>query len=91
MSEETLLFEEERIEPAFAKVSRKGQILIPKVIRENLGLDEGADLLLVAMKNNLVMTKFDKDFYDVMLKLLNENIQIDKIKKIKQKTYDKEI
>ena len=88
-----LLFgDEERIEPAFAKVSRKGQILIPKSIRKNLGLDEGVDLLLVAMKNNLVLTKFDKDFYDIMLKLLNENIQLtNKIKEIKQKTFKNEI
>ena len=90
MDEEILLFgDEERIEPALAKVSSKGQILIPKSIRENLGLDEGADILLVARKNNLVLTKFDRDFYDIMLEMLNENIELkNKFKKINQNKFE---
>ena len=39
------------------KVSSKGQIAIPKLVRERLGLTEGSQLALEIKENNLILHK----------------------------------
>jgi len=43
--------------PFTVKISSKGQVVIPKPIRENLGLNEGDELLLIPAKDGVLMKR----------------------------------
>ena len=42
------------------KVSGKGQIAIPQIIRENMGIDKGDELILVQLNDKLLIEKSNK-------------------------------
>lgn len=49
------------------KVSEKGQIAIPQQIRENLGIEQGDDLVLIQLDNKILLQKtqnLEKDLKD---------------------------
>ncbi|MEK6824091.1 MAG: AbrB/MazE/SpoVT family DNA-binding domain-containing protein [Nanoarchaeota archaeon] len=42
------------------KVSEKGQIAIPQVIRDSLGINQGDDLIMIQMNNKILLEKSQK-------------------------------
>lgn len=63
------------------KVSEKGQIAIPRSVRENLGINKGDDLILLEVDNGILLEKTDKaeqmlkeDFKDI-LKLSEKSLK----------------
>ena len=66
------------------KISPKGQIVIPKCVREKLGLVTGEKLLVVSRDGEILLRKTKKlSLIDVAEKLeaqaLKQNIDVDKI------------
>jgi len=49
------------VDAAKARMSSKGQIAIPKPIRDQLGLDEGTDLSIRVEGDSLILRKFARD------------------------------
>lgn len=42
------------------KVSEKGQIAIPQVIRDSLGINQGDELIMIQMNNKILLEKSQK-------------------------------
>jgi antitoxin PrlF len=66
------------------KISSKGQIVIPKCVREKLGLHTGEKLLVVSRDGEILLRKTKKlSIDDLAEKLeaqaLKQNIDVDKI------------
>jgi len=66
------------------KISSKGQIIIPKCVREKLGLQTGEKLLVVSRDGEILLRKTKKlSIADLAEKLeaqaLKQNIDVDKI------------
>ena len=53
------------------KVSEKGQIAIPQVIRDSLGINQGDDLIMIQMNNKILLEKSQKwsKNYKIILKI----------------------
>ncbi len=67
------------------KVLPKGQITLPKNVRERLGIDVG-DPLILEEKNNEIILKKTKTIFDYTGILPNLGISIDKM--IKKATFE---
>ncbi len=46
---------------AKTKIGAKGQIVIPKIFRENLGIKEGAEIIMKLERDELIITSTKKD------------------------------
>lgn len=55
------------------KVSDKGQIAIPKDIRESIGLEKGDEVMLIAEGDIIIIEKIKKENFKDLLKL-SENV-----------------
>lgn len=66
----------------FTRVSSKGQIVIPKDIRDNLGIQEGDLLAAVSEENFIILKKIDSKITEeekILLKRIKEAwVSIDK-------------
>ena len=51
------------------KVSEKGQIAIPKEIRQLMDIEKGDELLLIADGNKIIIEKIQAENYNDLLKL----------------------
>lgn len=56
--------------PTFVKVSTKGQIVIPKLIRKEMGIQSGSDLMLILQDRRITLTKFDQEMYSKIISLI---------------------
>ncbi len=57
------------------KVSDKGQISIPSVVRESLQIYAGDSLLLTKAKDAIVLKKVEKDDFSDLLKLSEQSLK----------------
>lgn len=54
-------------------VSSKGQVVIPKTFRKNLGLETGAKLLVLSDGVNLLLKPMEEPRLDTFKRLINES------------------
>ena len=57
------------------KMSNKGQIVIPKDMREDLGLSQGDDILLIAEGDVIILEKVRKENFRDLLKLSEKTLR----------------
>ena len=57
------------------KLSNKGQIVIPKDMREDLGLSQGDDILLIAEGDVIILEKVRKENFRDLLKLSEKTLR----------------
>lgn len=67
------------------KVLAKGQVVIPKAIRDLLGINEGDDVVIDIEKEKIILSK-KQDVFDVFLEVSERNS-----KKISMKDIKKEL
>lgn len=67
------------------KVLAKGQVVIPKTIRDLLGINEGDDIVIDVDREKIILSK-KQDAYDVFLEVSERNA-----KKITMKDIKKEL
>ncbi len=63
------------------KISSKGQIVIPKKIRNELNIKEGSVLVIDKMKDMVMIKKIDEDLINQFKRSL-ENLKSGKIRKV---------
>jgi AbrB family looped-hinge helix DNA binding protein len=49
---------------ARTKVSAKGQVVIPKIFRENLGIKEGGEIIMRLEKDKIIVSSAKRDIPD---------------------------
>ena len=54
-------------------VSSKGQVVIPKIFRENLGIETGSKLLVLSDGTNLLLKPMEEPRLDAFKRLINES------------------
>ena len=54
-------------------VSSKGQVVIPKIFRKNLGLETGSKLLVLSDGTNLLLKPMEEPRLDAFKRLINES------------------
>ena len=69
---------------SIVKVSRKGQIVIPKEVREKLGIKSGGKLAVIVRDDEIILRKIDKlNFLEISSRISSviekENIDVDKL------------
>lgn len=57
------------------KLSNKGQIVIPKEMRDDLNLDQGDDILLIAEGDVIILEKVRKENFKDLLKLSEKTME----------------
>ena len=67
------------------KVLAKGQVVIPKAIRELLGINEGDEVVIGVEREKIILSK-KQDAYDVFLEVSERNA-----KKVTMKDVKKEL
>jgi len=54
-------------------VSSKGQVVIPKIFRKNLGIETGSKLLVLSDGTNLLLKPMEEPRLDAFKRLINES------------------
>jgi len=75
------------------KVSLKGQVVIPKVIREKIGIKEGDEVIVESSEEGVVILKKPKDPVKEMRGLFKEKLKKSSVELVKElrKEWDKHI
>jgi AbrB family looped-hinge helix DNA binding protein len=68
MDAELVELGEKRRNPKISTLSSKGQVVIPKNLRDSLSLDSGESVLMIEVKGGIFLTKFDDDLFKKMMK-----------------------
>ncbi len=70
------------------KVGPKGQIVIPKIFRENLGIVPGRDILLGYENNKLIIQKSGESIVDAATRIAKGRINKFTAKQLREMAYD---
>ena len=54
-------------------ITIKGQVVIPKIFRENLGIETGSKLLVLSDGTNLLLKPMEEPRLDAFKRLINES------------------
>jgi AbrB family looped-hinge helix DNA binding protein len=75
------------------KVSLKGQIVIPKVIREKVGIKEGDEVIIESSEESVIILKKPKDPVKEMRGLFRRKFKKSSVELVKElrKEWDKHI
>lgn len=77
------------------EIGEKGQVVIPKDIREHLGLNIGVNIIFEVRDNEVVLKKEEnaEKFLDDFLNVpkIKKKIDVKELKKIYEKQYEEEI
>lgn len=89
MESELIGLKEKGINPKLLTLSSKGQIVIPKELRESLALRTGETIIMVKVKDGAYFRKFDLELFNKVLNDINnqKNLikEFDKIQEKKVK------
>lgn len=70
--ENELLQIKERNNPKLSILSTKGQLVIPKELRESLALQPGESVIMLEVKGGLYLRKFDDQLFHKVMKDLEK-------------------
>lgn len=67
MENELLRIKGKRNNPKVSTLSSKGQVVIPKGIRDSLSLDAGESVLMLEVKGGIFLRKFDRELFSKVM------------------------
>ena len=79
--ENELLQIKERKNPKLSILSTKGQVVIPKELRESLSMGPGESVIMIEYKGGIFLRKFDNQLFHKVMKDLEKQNTLQEVTK----------